>query len=306
MLKKANYGEVSEFKVARTFMGRPIYYSHFYYVDGLLIDSGPPNVSSEVIAALKTLPVKKAAITHQHEDHTGNCHLIQKEFGVSIYAHPETIRVMADPPKIQNYRRFMWGDLPRARACQLESVINTERYRFQVIHTPGHSRDHVSFFEPTNGWLFCGDLYLGEKLTSFMAGENIVDHLLSLQKVIALKPKILFCGLKGRLEDAVERLQRKFDCWWDLGCRVRELYETGSNRKHLLTEVFGGETFFYYFSQSNWGRRFMLDSIIENLSFFQTDKKKNPLRDLTKDRQGTEQTNKPSSVLPKPPLNGSP
>lgn len=280
MLKKTDYGEVLEFKAARTVMGKPLYCSHFFFVDNLLIDSGPNNISSEVITVLKALPIAKAAITHHHEDHTGNCQLIQKELGIPIYAHPETIRVMADPPRLQNYRRFMWGDLPYANAYPLNNFINTEHYKFQVIHTPGHSADHVSFFEPTNGWLFCGDLYLGETLTSFMAGENIVNHLISLQKAIALSPKTLFCGLKGRLENAEERLQRKLDCWWEIGCQVKALYEAGHNRKEIMERVFGGEVLFYYLSQSNWGRRFMLDSIIDNLSFFNADHKINPLRDL--------------------------
>jgi endoribonuclease LACTB2 len=268
MLKKTSYGEVIEFKTARTVFGRPIYLTHFFYLDGLLIDTGPPHTSSEVIAAIKDLPVNRVLITHQHEDHTGNCYLIEKELGIPVLAHPETIRVIKAPPKIEIYRKIMWGNLPPAEAVPVGSTVSTGRYRIEVIHTGGHSIDHTCYYEPQNGWLFSGDLYLGENLTGFMVGENIAEHLTSLQNIIALKPKILFCGLKGRLEDAEERLARKYDCWWQIGCRVKELYTANVPRKQIISEVFGGEVLFFYFSQSNWGRRYMLDSIIENLDYF--------------------------------------
>jgi len=273
MLIKTYYEDVLQFKAARTILNRPIYYSHFFFVDGLLIDSGLPHISSEIITALRVLPVKKVAITHQHEDHAGNCSLIQKELGIPVYAHPDTKSIIANPPAIQIYRKIMWGKMPRTEASPLKNILDTENYRFQVIHTPGHSADHVSFFEPKKKWLFCGDLYIGENLTSFMAGENIVEHLTSLQKLIFLKPKILFCGLKGRLEDAEERLIRKYNNWWSIGRMVRKLFMAGLSRKQILAEIFGGEDLFYYFSQSNWGRRFMLESIIENISYFETETK---------------------------------
>ncbi len=277
MLKKTNYGEVIEFKAARTIMGRPLYFTHFFYFDGLLIDTGPLHVSSEVLAALRGLPVKKIVITHQHEDHTGNCGLLHKELGVSIFAHPETIRVLADPPEIEIYRKIIWGNLPRASAMPLEDNISTDLYQLRTIYTGGHSIDHVCFYEPQNKWLFSGDLYLGENLTGFMVGENIVAHLKSLQKLISLKPRVLFCGLKGRLDNATERLTNKYNCWWDLCCRVKKLYEAKATRQQILAEVFGGEMYFYYFSQSNWGRRYMLDTIIDNIDFFEKDQKKESL-----------------------------
>lgn len=255
-------------------MGRPLYNNYFFFIDNLLIDSGPSHLAEEVIAALRSLPLEKVVITHQHEDHTGNCALIKKHFGINIYAHPDTNQIMKDPPPIQIYRRIMWGNQPPVEAKPLENTVTTEHYQFHVLHTPGHSADHVSFFEPVNKWLFCGDLYLGETLNGFMSGENIASHLTSLQNMIALKPEILFCGLKGRLDNAQERLQRKYDIWWDLGCKVCELNEAGMKRKEILAKAFGGEALFYFLSQSNWGRGFMLDSIIENKTFFTTGQKK--------------------------------
>ncbi|MEW5785035.1 MAG: MBL fold metallo-hydrolase [Bacillota bacterium] len=268
MLKTITHGAVTEIKVSRTIMRRPVYFNSFYYVDGLLIDTGPPHVAPEVAELIRRLPIETAAITHQHEDHYGNCSLIQNKLGVPIYAHPGTLAVMAAPPKIQLYRKYMWGDAAPAAGLPLTKTIRTNRYCFEVIHTPGHSHDHVSFFEPDQKWLFCGDFYLGEKLTGFMEGEDIADHLSSLEKIIKKEPLLLFCSLKGKLTDAVERLKRKHSYWWNLGVKIRQLYESGLSANQIRRRLLEGELPFYYLSQLNWGRKHLVDSFIKHRELF--------------------------------------
>ena len=268
MLKIKQYGDVTEFKAAKTILGWPIYKTHFYYLDGLLIDTGPHHIAAEIIEALQNYPPNKVVITHQHEDHTGNCKLINEEFGAPIYARPEAFNVLANPPEIEIYRKIMWGDAPAVKIKPLPNNIEAGSYRLEAIHTGGHSYDHTCYFEPLNRWLFAGDFYLGENLNGFMIGENIVEHLTGLKKLIALEPNIIFCGLKGRLTNGKERLVRKYDSWLSLCLKVKELYEAGKPRSKILSDLFGGEIFFYYFSQNNWGRRFMLDTILDNLDYF--------------------------------------
>ncbi len=268
MLRKTDHGEIIEFKVSRTAFGRPLYINHFYFIDGLLIDTGPVHTAAEVHKALCKMPIKQIAITHQHEDHTGNSHSLERELKVPVYANSGTLQTMKNPPQIPIYRHLLWGAQPPANGLPLGPKIFTEKYEFDVINTPGHSADHVCFFEPINRWLFCGDLFLGEKLTGFMIGENIADHFQSLAKVIALKPAIMFCGLKGRIENATERLLGKYEQWWDIGLKVKDLHEAGAPGKMIVKAVFGGEYLFYYLSQSNWGRCYMVDTIIENFNIF--------------------------------------
>lgn len=268
MIVIKQHEDVTEFKAAKTIMGRPIYKTHFYYLNGLLIDTGPYHIAGEVIEALQDFPPEKVAITHQHEDHTGNCKRINEEFGAPIYAQPEAADILANPPEIEIYRKIMWGGAPAFKIHPLQNYLELGDYRLQVIHTGGHSSDHTCYFEPQNRWLFAGDFYLGENLNGFMVGENIVEHLTGLKKLIALEPRIIFCGLKGHLANAKERLMRKYISWWNICCEVKELHKAGKPRDKILAEVFGGEIIFYYFSQNNWGRRFMLDNILENLDYF--------------------------------------
>lgn len=274
MLIKKYYTDIIEFKAAQSIFGWPIYLTHFYYFDGILIDTGPSHTASEVLNALRSLPIDKVLITHRHEDHTGNSALIKEALNIPVYAHQETIKVLENPPDIEIYRKIMWGNMRPAKALPVEAIIKSNRHEIQAIHTAGHSKDHMCYFEPENRLLFAGDFYLGENLNGFMVGENIVEHLEGLKRLISLQPKTLFCGLKGRLDNATERLSRKYDSWWELGCRVRDMHNAGATRRKILKEAFGGEIFFFYFSQSNWGRRYMLDTIMDNLSYFQPGNKK--------------------------------
>lgn len=269
MLKLIAHEEVLEIKVSRTILGRAVYYNSFFFVDGMLIDTGPAHLSREAAAALRTLPVEKAVITHRHEDHTGNCRMVQEKLNIPVFGHPLTLKAMSAPPAIQRYRKFLWGEAPPATAgIPLPESITTPRFKFKVIHTPGHSPDHVSFFEPERKWLFCGDLYLGERLNGFMQGEDIAAHLDSLKKVIRLQPRTLFCGLKGKVENAVERLSDKYSYWWDLGCQARTLYESGASPHQIRRKLLGGEVTLYYLSQRNWGRRHLVESLIAHRAVF--------------------------------------
>lgn len=278
MLIQKEYGDLIEIKTARTLFGKPLYPAHLYYFDSLLIDTGPPHTAEEVIEAAEKLPIKKVVVTHHHEDHTGNCYLLQKKMGLKIYAHPKTVNALANPPAIQIYRSIMWGTQSPATLLPLGEHVETDNYKLIVIHTGGHSADHTCYFEPENSWLFTGDFYLGENLNVFMSGENITEHLAGLQQLIALKPKTLFCGLKGKLDNATDRLERKYSNWFNLCLRVLEMYNSGASNTRILHDAFGGETPFYYLSQSNWGRRFMLESIIENKDFFKLRAIRDPCR----------------------------
>ncbi len=276
MLIKTDYGEVTEYRVSRTVFKRPLYVAHLFLLDGLLIDTGPAHTAREIRQAFSNLPVRQVAITHYHEDHTGNSLFFEKELKVPVYAHPDTLKIMRNPPKIQIYRQVIWGAQPPADGFPVGPKLITDKFELHVIQTPGHSIDHVSYYEPVNRWLFCGDLFLGEKLTGFMVGENIADHFQSLAKVIALKPEVLFCGLKGRIQGATARLVNKYKQWWNIGLQVKGFYEAGLSRKKIIRKVFGSEFFFHYISQSNWGRCHMVDTIIDNISFFH-DQAKTPV-----------------------------
>src|SRR3990170_1358700 len=134
MITVRRVGEVTQLKMARTVLGWPLYAVCAYFVDGLLLDTGPPAVQRELRGVLADLPVHVAVNTHAHEDHVGNNALLA-ERGVTPFAHPLAIPLIAAPPHLQLYRQIVWGVPVPAAARPVPEELATPRYRFRVLHT---------------------------------------------------------------------------------------------------------------------------------------------------------------------------
>jgi glyoxylase-like metal-dependent hydrolase (beta-lactamase superfamily II) len=224
MIQPFDFGEVRFFRMARTYWGRAIYWTGIYHVDGLLIDSGPANLAPEVLAILRELPVRQAVTTHHHEDHSGNNSLLQDQLRITPFAHASGVPLLAERvPRLRAYRRAAWGVPSPCGAQPVGDWIETPRFRFRVLHTPGHSEDHIALHEPEQGWLFSGDLFLSSRLKYLRSDEDV--HLLvdSLRRVLSLEPHVLFCQHRGRVEQGATLLRRKLDFLVELGERVAEL-----------------------------------------------------------------------------------
>jgi glyoxylase-like metal-dependent hydrolase (beta-lactamase superfamily II) len=212
VIVRVDYGDVRYFRMARTVLGRAIYWTGVYLVDGLLVDSGPPNLARDVRRLVGDLGVRQCVTTHHHEDHSGNHGLLARELSITPLAHASAVARLAEPEsQPQLYRRVAWGARPPASVAPLGERLETPRFRFQVIYTPGHATDHVALFEPERGWLFSGDLYLAHRLRYLRADEDVYAMMDSLRRVLALEPRVLFCQHRGRVEQGAARLRDKLE-----------------------------------------------------------------------------------------------
>jgi glyoxylase-like metal-dependent hydrolase (beta-lactamase superfamily II) len=113
MLKTSTYDGVIRFDLARNLAGRGRYWTTAYYLDGLLIDSGPAHTAGELVTALADKPLARLVNTHRHEDHIGaNASLMRAHPGLEILAHPLALPILAEPRSLQPlqpYRRLLWG-----------------------------------------------------------------------------------------------------------------------------------------------------------------------------------------------------
>jgi glyoxylase-like metal-dependent hydrolase (beta-lactamase superfamily II) len=161
MIHVEQHGPVLAIRMARGFLGRPLAWTTAYWVDGLLIDTGPRCAAPELLKVLSQLPVNQIVVTHSHEDNIGGLEDIHAHFRhAPIYASYRALQVIQEPTRLrlQLYRRLVWG-VPKAikqvRALDdVDNTLRTSAYTFRIIETPGHSRDHISLFEPTQRWLF--------------------------------------------------------------------------------------------------------------------------------------------------------
>lgn len=263
MIHPIDYGEVRFFRMARTFLGRSIYWTGVYYVDGLLVDSGPPNLSREVRALCREIQPRQAVTTHHHEDHSGNNSLLRAEFGITPLVDRAALPLLARPESNPHlYRRVVWG-VPSSSAAEiLAESIETPSFRFRVIPTPGHAPDHVALFEPERRWLFTGDAYLAPRLKVLREDEDIYALLESLRRMMALEPDLLFCQHRGVVENGTAQLRLKLDFLTELGERIGALSREGLPEGEIARRLGGSDLFWRvgtrgHFSKRNFVRAFL-------------------------------------------------
>src|SRR5690625_6673206 len=100
-MEKFNYEEI---KIIR-FPLMPFYKDfvfYIYFIDGLLIDTGPRLRKSLLAPEFKQLAIKKVALTHHHDDHRGMAGWITRNLGVDIYSHEKTIRSEEHTSELQS------------------------------------------------------------------------------------------------------------------------------------------------------------------------------------------------------------
>jgi glyoxylase-like metal-dependent hydrolase (beta-lactamase superfamily II) len=269
MLQTTSYGSVTRFDLARTLLGRGRYWTTAYYLDGMLIDTGCAHTARELMHALADTPLFRIVNTHTHEDHIGADGPLQRERdGLEILAHPLALPVLADPRRtqpLQPYRYLFWG-MPqpsRGKALSDGAIVETERHRLQVIYTPGHSPDHLCLFEPEQGWLFTGDLFVGGQDRALRDDCDIWQIIASLKRIAALPATRLFPGSARVRDNPAQELADKIAYLEELGARVLELHRQGHNVRDIIRAVCGGPMWIEFVTLGRFTRQRLVLSYLE-------------------------------------------
>lgn len=210
-----------------------------------MIDTGCAHGVGELLGALGDAPVDRVLTTHTHEDHIGaNGALQRTRENLVIHAHALALPVLADPrarQPLHPYRKVMWGwpEPSTGSAVADGEVIRAGRYTFQALHTPGHSPEHLSFYEPDRGWLFTGDLYVGGRDRALRAGYDIWGIIASLRRVAALDVRALFPGAARVPDQPAAALLVKIEHLEALGQQVLELDREGLTVTEITRRLCG-------------------------------------------------------------------
>lgn len=261
MLSTSIYGAVNRFDLARTLAGRGRYWTTAYLVDGLLVDSGCAHTIAEFTGVLGDKPLTHLVNTHSHEDHLGANGFLQRQHpNLAILAHPLALPVLADPrhrQPLHPYRRLFWGwpEPSIARPVRDGELVATENHNFQVIYTPGHSPDHICLYEPQQGWLFTGDLFVGGKDRALRAGYDIWGIIASLKRIAALPLDRMFPGSARVPDDPAGILYQKIVYLEDLGGRVLELHRQGWGANSIARSLCGKTMWVEWVTLGHFSRR---------------------------------------------------
>lgn len=225
-----------------------------YFVDGLLIDTGPGKLHAQVLSDLLPLPIEQIFLTHHHEDHTGNLasiHAVLPE--VPMYAHPTCISIIQDPPKVCLAERLTWGVHTAVQGIQpVGATLSTFKYTFTPIYTPGHAIDHLALYEPQEGWLFSGDLYVHPYITYFVANECMATQMASLKKLIALDFDRLLCSHSTVQKNGKALLEQKLQFFQTFSGRVRYWHKQGYTAPQIMRKMKIKERWLIHVLSSGW------------------------------------------------------
>jgi glyoxylase-like metal-dependent hydrolase (beta-lactamase superfamily II) len=89
-----------------------------------------------------------------------------------------------------------------------QEVVRIGALNMTALHTPGHSADHLCFWLGGDRALFTGDLILGRGSSMITYPEgDVAAYLRSLDKVAALRPRLLFPGHWDPVDDAMGKIE---------------------------------------------------------------------------------------------------
>lgn len=232
--EKHIFGEVEAYKFGFGPFGPPLMSVYLYYLDGVVIDTAQSNMHKYIIGALKEKNIEKVLLTHHHEDHSGNASAISGFFNVNVYGHGITADKMEIPFEIKPYQTYTWGKSKPVSVFPLPTLIETAKYKLKPIHTPGHSKDHMVYLEENNGWLFSGDLFLGEKIKYFRSDERFKDQIDSIKMILEYDFDSLFCAHNPAQKNGKKRLVNKLSFLEDIYGTVQDLCGKGYSEKAIV------------------------------------------------------------------------
>jgi endoribonuclease LACTB2 len=236
-----------------------------FLVDGMLIDTGPQCLETELIPIYENLSFEIVTLTHSHEDHTGLAPWIQKQKNVPIYVHPKGVNICAEPYPYPKYRQLTWGKRTPFQPLPLGDVIHSRSQEWKVIYTPGHADDHVSFYHEKSGRLFSGDLFVTPKTKVIMDSESIPVIIDSIRRLLSFDFQALFCCHAGYIKDGKSMMKQKLDYLENLSGEVGNLHRQGRSIDEIAQMLFPKKYPIISFSEGQWDSKHIVASIV--LSF---------------------------------------
>ncbi len=119
-------------------------------------------------------------------------------------------------------------------------------------------------FEPAEGWLFSGDLFIHERARYLRVDEDIWLLIASLRHALALQPKLILCAHAGVIEDACGALRRKLAFWEELAEQASALRQQGLSVNAVALRALGHEGWMSRISRGHISKRNLIRSLLDS------------------------------------------
>jgi endoribonuclease LACTB2 len=171
---------------------------------------------------------REIIVSHLHQDHFGGETVLRKhlrdKFGldVPIAAHETTAQSLGDEVKIDRF-------IADGEVFRLQDEAG-ESFELKALHTPGHARGHLAFYDEEKGFLLSSDNVVGAGTVVIAPPEgDMSDYLGSLERMKDLSNLRFLCGshgaavydARGKIEEYIaHRLERER--------QILEAFQTGA------------------------------------------------------------------------------
>lgn len=240
------------FMVARGVEGLQVIMVNVYFISytdetstrWFLVDAGLGQCAGRIKKAATYLfgaGAKPAGIllTHGHFDHIGALAKLAEEWNVPVYAHPLEMPYLTGrssypppDPTVGGGAMALMASIYPKKPINIGAKVQPFPADgtipglpgWQVLHTPGHTAGHVSFFRESDRTLITGDAFVTVKQESFLAVLRQKKEIhgppayftsdwqaaqRSVEQLAALKPAVAACGHGKPMEGS--ELQEKLD-----------------------------------------------------------------------------------------------
>lgn len=183
-----------------------------------------------VLDALRSLgraptDIRRIGITHAHRSHLGGLATLKRATGATVYAHRWEADIVAGERRAQAvsivphqsirllpYQLGLWLDLPKHTPCPVDELLDEGDALgpLHVVHAPGHSPGHLTFWWPERRFLIAGDGVA--TWPNLCAGWNVfnlnpVQHKATLARLASFEPRTVGVGHGEPItQDAAERV----------------------------------------------------------------------------------------------------
>jgi Zn-dependent hydrolases, including glyoxylases len=140
--------------------------------------------------------IEAIVLTHLHRDHVSGALALQKHLRekfslrAPVAAHRLTAEALKGFVEVEKF-------IEDGEIIELE-IDNEETLELRALHTPGHARGHLCFYDEKRGFLFSGDNVVGAGSVLIAPPEgNMKDYLNSLERMKNLPNLRFLCGSHG-------------------------------------------------------------------------------------------------------------
>jgi glyoxylase-like metal-dependent hydrolase (beta-lactamase superfamily II) len=132
--------------------------------DGLtLIDAAVPGSEKAILATAEKIgqPIVRILLTHAHADHVGSLDALRAALpGAEVLMTARSARLLAGDKTLEPGEPELRGGWKVCDTRPTRTIAAGDRVgSLEVVAAPGHSPDHVAFFDPRDHSLIAGDAF---------------------------------------------------------------------------------------------------------------------------------------------------